>query len=649
MRLRLAAALAIAVVAAPAVRAQQQAPPTFRAGIEAIAVDAFVTDRAGNPVPNLTVDDFELLEDDKPQSITSFTEVNIPIHPPEPYVPNAAEPDVATNLAGEGRLYVIALDEVHPEYALKARRFLHTFIEEHFEANDIGIVVSVGRSRAGDMQDFTGNRRLLLSAIDKFTGGFPGFDDPPQTQTSNPRDQASALRALMESLAGLRGRRKAVLYVTQQVGQSSMDTGARGRANVWDVIDYRGGVRSIEFDDLRAAMTAAMRGGVSFYTIDPEGLCALDCPSGSENLERMDGLRKLAVSTGGFPVVSSNLFEQAFSRIVAENSNYYVLGFSSSNDKRDGRYRRLQVRMKRPGLTVRFRDGYIGPSKGNEPPEPKARAGVTLAANVGDSIATPLANAAVPMSVFAAAYRGPGKEASVVIAVNMDATRLDLIEVADGAGGQVEVASVAISAAGKVAGSQRERFTLTLKPDRWASVKATGIRLVTGMRLPPGRYQLRVAGGNTAMTKAGSVMYDLTVPDFSKSSLAMSAPSLSSRRSSTMFTVKSPSAGVASEPPAASRDFPAGDTLTVYSEVYDNKPRDAHRLDLSAELRRADGSVVGGAVTDTRANGQTTHKFEATVPLDIPPGAYVLHVEARSTLATQPAVSRDVPLRVTDR
>ena len=394
-------------------------------------------------------------------------------------------------------------------------------------------------------------------------------------------------------------------------------------------------------------MTAAMRGGVSFYTIDPEGLCALDCPAGSENLERMDGLRKLAVSTGGFPVVSSNLFEQAFSRIVAENSNYYVLGFSSSNDKRDGRYRQLQVRVKRQGLSVRFRDGYIGPSKGNEPPEPKARAGVTLAANVGDSIATPLANGAVPMSVFAAAYRGPGKDASVVIAVNMDATRLDLIEGADGAGGQVEVASVAISAAGKVAGSQRERFTLTLKPDRWANVKETGIRLVTGMRLPPGRYQLRVAGGNTATTKAGSVMYDLTVPDFSKPPLAISAPSLSSRRSSTMFTVNSPSvSGVVPAPPVATRDFPAGDTLTVYTEVYDNRPKDTHRLDLTAELRRPDGGVVGRAVTDTRANGQTTQKFEATLPLDVPPGAYVLHVEAHSTLSKQPAVSRDVPLRV---
>jgi VWFA-related protein len=649
MRFRLAILTAVALIGTQAIQARQT-PPTFRAGVEAIAVDAFVTDRDGTPVPNLTVDDFELLEDDKPQSITSFTEVNIPIHPPEPYVPTAAEPDVATNLTGEGRLYVIALDEVHPEYALKARRFLHTFVEQHFEANDIGIVVSIGRARSGDMQDFTGNRRLLLAAIDKFTGGFPSFDvneRAPLTQTSNPRDQAGALRALMESLAAIQGRRKAVLYITQQVGQAAMDTAARGRANVWDVIDYRGGVKSIEFDDLRAAMTAAMRGGISFYTMDPEGLCALDCPEGAENLERMDSLRKLAAATGGFPVVSSNLFTDAFPRIVAENSNYYVLGFTSNSDQRDGRYRRLQVRVKRPGLTVRARDGYIAPSKASQPFEPKARTGVTLSAGVGESIATPLSSAAVPMSVFAAGYRGAGKTANVVIAVDMDVARLDLVEGPVTTGGQVEVAAVAVSAADKVAGSQRERFTLALRPDSWAKARENGLRVVTGMTLPPGRYQLRVAGGNIAAPRAGSVMYDLEVPDFSKAPLAMSAPALTSRQSSAALTVASTTVRpVVPEAPAATRDFATGDTLSMYAEVYDNRAKDAHRLDLLAELRRPDGTRIGAAVTDQRANGQVLQKFEATVPLDVPPGTYVLHVETRSTLEKQPAVARDVPLRV---
>jgi len=140
----------------------QQVPPTFRAAVDAVEVDAFVTDRDGAPVRNLTLDDFEVSEDDAPQRITSFSEVSIPIHPPAPYSPTAPEPDVATNTAGEGRLYAIVLDEVHPENALKARAFLRRFIEEHFEASDIGIVVSVGRARATDMQDFTSDEVRIL-------------------------------------------------------------------------------------------------------------------------------------------------------------------------------------------------------------------------------------------------------------------------------------------------------------------------------------------------------------------------------------------------------------------------------------------------------------------------------------------------------
>jgi VWFA-related protein len=631
----------------------QQAPPIFRSGVDAVQIDAFVTDRDGNPVSNLTADDFEVLEDNKPQLITSFSEVNIPIRQPEPFSETAPEPDVVTNTGGEGRLYVIVLDEVHPANALKARHFLRTFIEQHFEANDIGAVVSVGRARSGDMQDFTSNRRLLLNAIDRFSGGFPlasGDDltDPhtfAQPIQTNVGAQARALRDLMESLVRINGRRKAVIYVTSEVGSS--DVTAIAGANVWNVIDYRGGVKSLAFDDLRAAMTAAMSGGVAFYTIDPAGLCALDCaPDASENLERMSGLRKLADATGGFGITNSNRITETFPRLVAENSNYYVLGYTT-NGPRDGRYRQLKVRVKRPGLTVRARDGYIAPSKSDKDSEPKARAPMTLSAGVGESIGSPLSSAAVGMSVFAGSYRGTGKEANVVISVQMDATRLGLVNRDGTMNGQVEVAAVAVSAGGKVTRGQRERFSLALKPDSWNQARNTGVRVVTGMALPAGRYQLRIAAGDTAADKAGSVMYDLEVPDFSKPPLAISSLTIASREHARTLTVGSTTVRpVVPEAPVTTRDFAAGGGLTVYAEIYDNRAKEPHQLELIAELRASDGQRVGRAVTETRRDGSAVQKFEPSVPLDVPPGAYVLHVEARSSNPKQPAVSRNVPLRV---
>src|SRR5688572_4609667 len=103
-------ALALSLVAAITTAVSAQQGPTFRAQVEMIQVDAFVTDGAGNPVTNLRLEDFELLEDGKEQTISTFSEVNIPIDAPPPFSPTAPRADVATNGGRDGRLYVIAVD-----------------------------------------------------------------------------------------------------------------------------------------------------------------------------------------------------------------------------------------------------------------------------------------------------------------------------------------------------------------------------------------------------------------------------------------------------------------------------------------------------------------------------------------------------------
>jgi hypothetical protein len=252
------------------------------------------------------------------------------------------------------------------------------------------------------------------------------------------------------------------------------------------------------------------------------------------------------------------------------------------------------------------------------------------------------------MSVFATALRGRGHDASVIISVEMNATKLGLTTAGTSAAGQVEVAAVAINAGGKVAGGQRERFTLALKSESWTRAQRGGMRVLTGMTLPPGRYQLRVAAGNTATPDAGSVMYDLDVPDYSKGSLAMSPPILSSERAPDAFTYASPSrmSPTLSRLPIATRDFAAGERLSIYTEVYANKSKEGTAVDLLAELRRPDGSRIGAPLTETRRNGNAVQKFDPALALNLPPGAYILHIEASSSAARNARVSRDIPIRV---
>ena len=119
-------------------QAQQEPPPTFRQGVETLQLSVIVTDSEGNPVSGLTADDFEILENKAPRPITTFAAVDIPIERVERAL---AEKDVRSNDGPPGRLYVIALDQMAPESALRSRAFLRRFIEQYFGPNDMAAVV----------------------------------------------------------------------------------------------------------------------------------------------------------------------------------------------------------------------------------------------------------------------------------------------------------------------------------------------------------------------------------------------------------------------------------------------------------------------------------------------------------------------------
>src|SRR3954470_24205210 len=244
---RIAVATVLAALAAASLSAQQAAPPspaaaqgqaappvTFRVEVNYVEVDAFVTDAQGNIVPDLTVNDFELLEDNKPQKVSTFSLVNIPVERAERplFVSTPVEPDVETNSGGEGRVYLIVLDDLHtdPTRSPRVKAALHRFIQQNFGINDLAAVVYTG-GRSSDSQDFTNNPRLLLASIDKFTGRKlrsatleriegartnpdtgtlgPGDDPSSQERAFQARNVMSTVRKLAEFMAGVRGRRKA--------------------------------------------------------------------------------------------------------------------------------------------------------------------------------------------------------------------------------------------------------------------------------------------------------------------------------------------------------------------------------------------------------------------------------------------------------
>ena len=136
--------------------------------MEAVQLSVIVTDREGNPVSGLTEDDFEILEDGKPRSITTFAAVDIPIERVERAV---AAPDVLSNERPPGRLYVIALDQMSATARCARARFSGSSSRQYLGPNDTAAVVLITGGLRESGQEFTSNPRLLLNAIDKFDGG----------------------------------------------------------------------------------------------------------------------------------------------------------------------------------------------------------------------------------------------------------------------------------------------------------------------------------------------------------------------------------------------------------------------------------------------------------------------------------------------
>ena len=654
---------------APPQPAPQEPVATFRSSVRAIQVDAVVTDQDGNPVRGLTEDDFEVVEKGQSQAITTFEAVDIPI---ESQPPDLADSDVVTN-EGDGRIYLIAIDGISAANAAAAKKWLRGFFADHFGPSDVAAVMLLDRGHRNSGQDFTSNRRLLIDGIDRFIGYnenetgeavVPGSASPIASPTERPaagtqsaaasaryesqvlgsRNRMGRLKDLTEFLIRTPGRRKAMILITEAIGFDATD-----------FIDYRGTAMNPAAQLAHDAMTAATRGNIAVYPIHPGGaspdllVSGPDTDVSSERLGRQSAtleLRTLAAATGGFAHVNSNNFNDAFTRLVAENSVYYMLGFNSSQEKDDGLYVPVQVRVKRPGLRVHARQGYIAPFRGKDTiTRPDRRAGVE------NALASPVPMPGVPIRAFAAPFRGRGKTAAVAVALEMEAEALGLQESANGAlRGSVDVRLVATDVSAKVLPQTRQAGTITIPADSRADVERDGLHVLTKADLQPGRYQLRVAVGT--QQRGGSVLLDLDIPDFSRKELTMSGLVLRGPQDpeGVFLPTGDPLEVLARRGPTTSRVFRNADMVTVYAEVYEATGGRPHNIDVNAVLRNEAGQVIPVA-SATRSSDEVKKagdllRVELQLPLaELAPGRYVFFLEAKSTAGGGP-VSRSVPFRM---
>ena len=662
-----------------------QPPLTFRAETNLVEVDAFVTDADGKPVPGLAAGDFQLLEDGKPQTVSAFSFVNIPITRVERplFSPSAIEPDVDTNAGVDGRIYLFVLDDLHIDLTRGPRvmQALHRFFERNFGANDLAAVVFTG-GRSQDGQDFTNNPRLLLAAVDKFAGrklrsptlerideynrtagqrnaGDPVNDPLAFERVQNARNTMQSLQKLSDFMAGVHGRRKAMVLVSEGIDY-----------DIYDLFGNNGAASTI-IDATRDAIAAATRANVSIYAIDPRGLVSPDSdliaspgavtddpnlglgvPSAMDELRlSQDSLRELADETGGFAAVNRNNVDEAFDRIVADNSSYYVLGYVPANDRRDGRFRKIEVRVTRPGLTVRARRGYVAPRGRATPAKPSTNVAEEA---LKAAVESPLPTAGIPLRLFTAPYKGAPPNAAVTLALEVNVNALMFTQKNGTYNDTLSVITFVTDDSGKTRVNEKSTVDLTLMPATLARARERGFRVTTAVNLPPGRYQLRLSAADSAGV-AGSVGRTLVVPDFYKQPLTMSGVSVLSASGLQVPTARvkdDPVGTLLMRPPTTAREFARDDQLVLFAEVYENQQNaQPHMVDISSEVRAEGGQVVfrnaeSRSSTDLQG-GRGGYGYTVQIPLkDVSPGLYVVHVEGKRRDGNVPPVSRDVQIRV---
>ena len=652
----------------PAAPAGQRQAPTFRVEVNYVEIDATVTDAQGNFVRDLTKADFELIEEGETQTISAFTMVDVPVERVDPplYRGTAVEPDVQTNMSDfNGRVILLVLDDLQVDFRRTGivRAAAKQFVRRFVGVNDLVAVVSTGGRSSGG-QDFTNSQSRLLAAIDRFAGQKPRRPTNPADklaileQVTKAENSLRTLGASAEFLSSVRGRRKAVVWFAEGVDydiENPMNT-------------YAPEVR----DEMRATIAAATRAGVSFYAVDARGVGAgldeaidlgqidLDfqgqggMPGVMNDVRRaQDFLRTMSSETGGFAVVNQNNLNAAFAKIIQENSSYYLLGYYPTNDKRDGKFRKVLVRVTRPGLQIKYRNGYTAP-KGKAVSRETTPSAASAPPDMRAALASPLPVTGLGLRVFAAPFAGPAKKASVAIIVELDPARLRFEPT--GSGGfteDIELIILPVNAAGKPLEGTRDKAPLRLNERSLELARSQGLRMTRRLDLSPGRYQLRVAAKASNGNAVGSLAYDIEVPDFSKPSLAMSGIAVMANAAARILTPPPVKEFNDVLPVAATalRDFPAGDILSLFTEIYDNRAGTPHAVEIRTTVTADDGKVVFTAA-DQRRSEEIQGKaggFGHTVKVPLAgyrPGRYVLRIEAKSQLSDGGSAARELEFRI---
>jgi len=557
----MAAALALLVPHAAVIAAQdaagtqpsQQADYVFKANAELVLTNVVVRDaKTGELVRGLKQSDFSISENGKRQQISTFDFQSVEMATP---LNEATVSGLAASVNGPGakaavvarpedlrnhRLIVMFFDltSMGPEDLDRCVKAARDFLTNKMQPADLVALVSLGDTLKVD-QDFTADKAVLANEVGVYNGTEGEGFAQGATANSNQAEDATgytpdeseyndlntdrelfALRAIAKSLEKI-SVKKSLLYFSGGISRDGIENQA----------------------SLRAAVNAAVRANLSIYSVDTRGLQAIsplgDASVGStrgsgafngaaltnnmsQNFASQEVMGTLSSDTGGKAFFDSNDFAPAFAQVQKDTSAYYAIGFHSSNPARDGKYRKLAIKVNRPGVKVEYRQGYYAPAdfkhSGREDRERELEEQMT-----SDLPATDMA-----VYLDAMYFRLDENRFFVPVSLIVPGSQIPFVKGGDKDKATLDIIGEVIDDVKRPIGNARETVKLNLDPMLQARQK--NIEYTTSFNLPPGKYHLKFVVRENQTGRMGSFEADITLPDMKKQPLKMSSIVLASAR-----------------------------------------------------------------------------------------------------------------------
>jgi VWFA-related protein len=559
-------------------RSQPQPSPTPPAGIDEdevvrittnlVQLDVIVLDKKGQQVRDLKPEDFQILEDGKPQKITNFSYITTETPTQTPATP-APKPDKNAPPAPPRKLrpeqvrrtVALVLDDLLLSGAdlVFARRAAREYVDKYVAPDDLVAVIRTSAG-AGALQQFTSDRRLLYAALERvrpYLGGVGGVSTfaPINNDSGARADDSRASRGSRDASDGsdavsdVENFREEYFSVGTLGALGYVINGMRELPGRKSIVLFSPGFRLHDPDDpggqsdralvaARHLVDQANRATVVIYTIDPRGLAytgpvaadtgnvmsgqQLDTIMSTRSARLWDtqeGTQYLADQTGGFSVHNSNDLLPA-RRILEDLKGYYLIGYRPAGETFNRRFHTLSAKLvNHPELHARARKGFYGVPSEQIRPALRTRTQQFVAA-----LMSPLAAGDVHLQLTAL-FTNTSQVGSLVSALmHADARDLQFKQQPDGwYEANVDLLGVTFADTGSAVDQRGITQKLRVREDVYQRVLREGIVYTINVPIKkPGAYQLRVALRDDSNDRIGSASQFIEVPDLKKNRLTLS-------------------------------------------------------------------------------------------------------------------------------